>query len=65
MFPRQLEDRRAFDIARAMLDGFNKHYELFRETSAAAKQRFEQRDWLGQQRAQADRIALGSFPAKL
>ncbi len=58
MFPRQLEDRRAFDIARAMLDGFNKHYELFRETSAAAKQRFEQRDWLGQQRAQADRIAF-------
>ena len=55
MFPRQLGDR-AFDIARAMLDGFNKHYRLFRETSAAAKQRFEQRDWLGQQRAQSERI---------
>jgi len=55
LFPRQLGDR-AFDIARAMLDGFNKHYRLFRETSAAAKQRFEQRDWLGQQRAQSERI---------
>jgi isocitrate dehydrogenase kinase/phosphatase len=56
MFPRELGDRRAFDIAEAMLEGFNRHYKLFRETSARAKQRFEQRDWLGQQRAQAERI---------
>ena len=56
MFPHRLTDSRAFDIARAMLEGFDKHYKLFRETSALAKQRFERRDWLGQQRAQAERI---------
>jgi isocitrate dehydrogenase kinase/phosphatase len=56
MFPQRLTDSRAFDIARALLDGFNRHYDLFRETSAAAKQRFEQADWHGQQRAQRERI---------
>jgi isocitrate dehydrogenase kinase/phosphatase len=56
MFPHQLSDRRAFDIAHAMLDGFDKHYRLFRGTSARAKQRYEQRDWHGQQRAQRERI---------
>ncbi len=44
------------DIARAMLEGFDRHYRLFREASAAAKQRFEEGDWHGQQRAQAQRI---------
>ena len=56
MFPRHLSDRRAFDIAKTMLAGFNKHYRLFREASARAKERFEQCDWLGQQRAQRERI---------
>lgn len=56
MFPTQLTDTRAFEIAQAMLDGFNRHYRLFREASAAAKQRFEQADWHGQQRAQRERI---------
>jgi isocitrate dehydrogenase kinase/phosphatase len=56
MFPHKLTETRAFDVAEAMLDGFNKHYRLFRETSAAAKSRFERRDWHGQQRAQAQRI---------
>jgi isocitrate dehydrogenase kinase/phosphatase len=56
MFPPSLADPRAFDIARALLDGFNRHYRLFRETSAAAKQRFERADWHGQQRAQRERI---------
>ncbi len=56
MFPHRLTDSRAFAIARALLDGFNRHYRLFRATSAAAKQRFEQADWHGQQRAQAQRI---------
>ena len=39
MFPHRLNDSRAFDIARTLLDGFNRHYRPFRETSAAAKQR--------------------------
>jgi isocitrate dehydrogenase kinase/phosphatase len=56
MFPTQLTDSRAFDIAQAMLEGFDRHYRLFREVSAAAKQRFEQADWHGQQRAQRERI---------
>jgi isocitrate dehydrogenase kinase/phosphatase len=56
MFPHRLTDGRAFDIASAMLEGFNRHYRLFRETSAAAKQRFERADWHGQQRAQRERI---------
>jgi isocitrate dehydrogenase kinase/phosphatase len=58
MFPHQLSDRRAFAIAQAMIDGFNRHYRLFRETSRAAKKRFEQADWHGQQQAQAERIAF-------
>ncbi|HZT55179.1 MAG TPA: bifunctional isocitrate dehydrogenase kinase/phosphatase, partial [Burkholderiaceae bacterium] len=55
-FPTALSDPRAFDIAQAMLDGFDRHYTLFRETSAAAKRRFEAADWHGQQRAQRERI---------
>jgi isocitrate dehydrogenase kinase/phosphatase len=56
MFPQQLTDTRAFDIASTILDGFNKHYRLFREASRSAKKRFEQADWHGQQRAQRERI---------
>lgn len=56
MFPRQLDDTRAFEMAQVLLDGFNKHYRLFRAASADAKTRFEQADWHGQQRAQRERI---------
>jgi len=56
MFPHKLTDSRAFHIALALRDGFDRHYRLFRETSAAAKGRFERADWHGQQRAQAQRI---------
>ncbi len=56
MFPHHLTDKSAFDIAQALIDGFNRHYRLFRATSAQAKQRFEQADWHGQQLAQAQRI---------
>ncbi|CAM5785021.1 bifunctional isocitrate dehydrogenase kinase/phosphatase [Rhizobacter fulvus] len=55
-FPTALTDPRAFDIAQAMLDGFDRHYTLFREASADAKRRFEEADWHGQQRAQRERI---------
>ncbi|HEY6086512.1 MAG TPA: isocitrate dehydrogenase kinase/phosphatase AceK regulatory subunit, partial [Burkholderiaceae bacterium] len=55
MFP-QLTDPRAVDIAQAMLDGFNRHYRLFRETTREAQARFEAADWHGQQRAQRERI---------
>ncbi len=56
MFPHQLTDHRAFHVARAMLDGFDRHYLLFRKASAAAKGRYERADWHGQQRAQRERI---------
>ena len=56
MFPHRLTDKSAFDIAQALVDGFNRHYRLFRATSAQAKRRFEQADWHGQQHAQALRI---------
>jgi len=44
-------------IARAMIEGFDKHYRLFRECSARAKTRFEQADWGGVQQSIKDRIS--------
>ncbi len=55
VFPR-LTDPRAVEIAQAMLEGFNRHYGLFREASRGAQARFEASDWHGQQRAQRERI---------
>ena len=52
MFPQQLDSPLAYDIAKAMMDGFNRHYRLFRTESAQAKHRFETADWHGQQRGQ-------------
>jgi isocitrate dehydrogenase kinase/phosphatase len=43
-------------IAHAMLDGFNRHYRLFREASRHAKERFDAGNWLEQQRAVRERI---------
>ena len=56
MFPHRLTDQSAFAIAQALIEGFDRHYTLFRQTTAQAKTRFEQADWHGQQRAQAQRI---------
>jgi isocitrate dehydrogenase kinase/phosphatase len=56
MFPQRLDSTVAYDIAKAMRDGFNRHYQLFRTESARAKHRFETADWHGQQRAQRERI---------
>jgi isocitrate dehydrogenase kinase/phosphatase len=56
MFPTRLDSSLAYDIAKAMMDGFNRHYRLFRTESARAKHRFETADWHGQQRAQRERI---------
>src|SRR5512140_1921780 len=46
------------DIAQAILDGFDKHYSIFRETSAKAKDRFERADWTSMRQAQRERIGL-------
>jgi isocitrate dehydrogenase kinase/phosphatase len=56
MFPQRLDSPYGYDIAQAMMDGFNRHYRLFRAESARAKHRYETADWHGQQRAQRERI---------
>ena len=48
----------AFLIAQGMLDGFNRHYRLFREISRHAKSLFESGDWHGLQRISRERIAF-------
>ena len=45
-------------IAETILDGFNRHYRIFLEITAAARQRFEQCDWTGQREAASERINL-------
>ncbi|MGZ5714080.1 MAG: bifunctional isocitrate dehydrogenase kinase/phosphatase [Caldimonas sp.] len=55
-FPVAPTDARAFAIAKAMLEGFDRHYRLFRQASTEAQARFEAADWHGQQRAQVLRI---------
>jgi len=46
----------AHQIALAMIQGFNKHYSLFRQTCREAKIRFENADWLGVHKAVKERI---------
>jgi isocitrate dehydrogenase kinase/phosphatase len=43
-------------IARTLLEGFARHYRLFRETTARAKERFEQAQWADAERAVRERI---------
>ncbi|SPA36451.1 isocitrate dehydrogenase kinase/phosphatase [Cupriavidus taiwanensis] len=57
-FPKLLSSQIAYDVARTMLDGFDKHYRLFREVSHQAKLKFEAGDWHGLQQIQRDRIAF-------
>ena len=64
MFPQQLTDSRVFEIARALLDGFDRHYKIFSETSAQSKRRFEEADWHGQQTAQRVRIEFYDLRVK-
>ncbi|MCX7150259.1 MAG: bifunctional isocitrate dehydrogenase kinase/phosphatase [Rhodocyclales bacterium] len=50
------DDLIAESIANVLVDGFNKHYRLFHESSALAKQRFEEARWREGQQAVRDRI---------
>jgi isocitrate dehydrogenase kinase/phosphatase len=52
------QQRIAQRIAETMIEGFNRHYRLFRECSAAAKVRFDAADWVGVQQAVRERIAF-------
>ncbi|RUP25550.1 MAG: bifunctional isocitrate dehydrogenase kinase/phosphatase [Curvibacter sp.] len=64
MFPSRLDAPQAYGIAKAMMDGFNRHYRLFRTESARAKHRFETCDWHGQRRAQRERIEFYGLRVK-
>nr|WP_315215965.1 bifunctional isocitrate dehydrogenase kinase/phosphatase [uncultured Duganella sp.] len=55
-FPKLLRSQIAFDIARTILDGFDKHYRLFRQTSRQAKEHFERGAWGAAQQAARERI---------
>jgi isocitrate dehydrogenase kinase/phosphatase len=55
-FPKLLSSQIAFDIARAILDGFDKHYRLFRQASQQAKRHFETANWHTAQQAARERI---------
>ncbi|BBB69638.1 isocitrate dehydrogenase kinase/phosphatase [Undibacterium sp. YM2] len=55
-FPKLLSSQIAFDIARTILDGFDRHYHLFRASSQRAKQQFETGDWRAAQIAARERI---------
>ncbi len=57
-FPKLLSSQIGFDIARAILDGFDKHYRLFRFTSQAAKHHFETGAWVVAQTAARERIGF-------
>ena len=57
-FPKLLRSQIAFDIARTILDGFDKHYRLFRQTSQAAKRHFETGAWAVAQQAARERIGF-------
>ncbi|ELX11538.1 isocitrate dehydrogenase kinase/phosphatase AceK [Janthinobacterium sp. HH01] len=57
-FPKLLRSQIAFDIARTIRDGFDKHYRLFRQTSQRARQLFEQGAWGESQRVARERIGF-------
>lgn len=57
-FPKLLSSQIAFDIAHTILDGFDKHYRLFRQASQAARRHFETANWTIAQHAARERIGF-------
>jgi len=49
-------NEQALEIAKTILEGFDRHYRLFREISAGAKSRFERGDWAAVREAGKARI---------
>ena len=45
-------------IADTILQGFNRHFEIFSQITAGAMQRFEKADWLAVQKASHDRVSF-------
>ncbi len=52
------QEKIASGIAQAMIEGFNRHYRIFREASAKAKELFEQGDWQGQLALVRERVGF-------
>ncbi len=57
-FPKLLSSQIAFDIARMIIEGFDKHYRLFRQSSLAARRHFERMTWKAAQAEARERIAF-------
>lgn len=57
-FPRRLSSDIAYDAARSILDGFDRHYRLFRQASQAARGHFEACAWQRAQQEARERIAF-------
>ncbi|MFS2021802.1 isocitrate dehydrogenase kinase/phosphatase AceK regulatory subunit, partial [Massilia sp. CT11-108] len=55
-FPKLLSSKIAFDIARTIKDGYDRHYTLFLQASKTAKTSFERADWTTAQQAARKRI---------
>ncbi len=55
-FPKLLSSQIGFDLAQTMLDGFDRHYRIFRDAAVRAKALFEAGDWHGLQRLARERI---------
>src|SRR5262249_15960318 len=51
------------EIARTILAGFEKRYAQFRALSAAAKEGFEKKDWVGAR--ELGRIGIGTYDARV
>lgn len=61
--PLPMAERFAQRIAETILEGFDRHYQIFMEITLTARQRFEQADWRGQNKAASQRILL--YPARV
>src|SRR5258707_15632699 len=55
-FPKLLSSQTGFDVAETLLEGFDRHYRVFRDAAIAAKGLFEAGDWHALQRLARERI---------
>jgi isocitrate dehydrogenase kinase/phosphatase len=55
-FPKLLSSQIGFDVAQTMLEGFDRHYRVFRDAAIKAKTLFETCDWHAMQQLARERI---------
>jgi isocitrate dehydrogenase kinase/phosphatase len=55
-FPKLLSSQIGFDVAQTILEGFDRHYRIFRDAARHARTLFEAADWHGLQRLARERI---------